>query len=413
MNILWHSNAPWVGSGYGTQTDLFAGLLAKAGHEVTVSAYYGLRGAKFNANGVRILPGGNEGWGNDILTAHVEALKPDVTVALMDLWVLHDSVIKESGVTAWAPVDHDPVPPTVADKLKLVKHAWAMSRFAEQQMRNLGLDPAYVPHGVDTDVFVPADRSAARAQLALDDSTFLVVCVAANKGWPSRKSLDRLLKAWGRFVQSKPDSVLYIHADPRDAGGGVDLATVARYYGVPERTLRFPDLYRLVRGDYGSGALNTLYNAADVMVLPSAGGGFEIPLIEAQAAGCPVVTTAVTAMAELVGPGYGIPVDPFDGMAWTLQESEQANVLPSQILTGLEWAYDQRGNAKLRADSREFALEYDGRRVLAAYMLPALEKAAARPADEALRDARSAQRRALRDRPAEAPEPRFAQHEAI
>ena len=162
---------------------------------------------------------------------------------------------------------------------------------------------------------------------------------------------------------------------------------MARFYGIPERNLRFPDVYRLLRGSYGPAELNLLYNAADVMALPSAGGGFEIPLIEAQSAGCPVVTTSVTAMAELAGPGYLIDVDPFDGLAYTAQGSEQANVLPSQILAGLEWGLERMGDERLRAESRAFAQSYDGRRVLRDYMLPALADAAERLETERVRSA--------------------------
>ncbi len=372
LNILWSANAAYVPSGYGQQTALFTRLLTEAGHHVVVSAFYGLKGAELTINGVRHLPGGIDPWGNDLLPLHHDAFRPDVTVALVDVWVLQPDMLARVPITAWAPIDHDPAPPAVVDRLRRCAHVWAMSRHGQRELRRLGLDPVYVPHAVDTDVFHPIDRIDARARLQIDDGALFAVCVAANKGWPSRKSLDRLFKAWARFAARHPSALLYVHSYPGDDYGGPDLIEMAGFYGIPERNLRFPDVYRLLRGSYGPAGLNLLYNAADVMVLPSAGGGFEIPLIEAQSAGCPVVTTRVTAMAELVGPGYGIPVDPFDGLVYTEQGSEQANVLPGQILDGLEWALEQRGDARLRADSRAFALDYDARRVLRDFMLPAL-----------------------------------------
>jgi glycosyltransferase involved in cell wall biosynthesis len=373
VNLIWHSNSAFTPSGYGGQTALFTRLLNEAGHNVIISTFYGLKGAELTINGVRHLPGGIEPWGNDLLPLHYEAFRPDVMVALVDAWVLQPETLARVPITSWAPIDHDPAPPAVIDRLRRCAHVWAMSRHGEREMRRAGLDPAYVPHGVDCDVFRPLDRAMARSRLEIDEDTFFAVCVAANKGWPSRKALDRLFKAWARFAARHPSALLYVHTYPGDDYGGPNLIELAQFYGIPERNLRFPDVYRLLRGSYGPTELNLLYNAADVMVLPSAGGGFEIPLIEAQAAGCPVITTRVTAMAELIGPGYGLHIDPFDGLAYTEQGSEQANVLPSQILDGLEWAIERRGDETLRADSRAFALDYDGRRVLREFMLPALE----------------------------------------
>ena len=67
LKILIHSNAAFVGSGYGQQTGLFSRLLTQAGHHVIVSAFYGLRGVEMTINGVRHLPGGLEQYGNDLL----------------------------------------------------------------------------------------------------------------------------------------------------------------------------------------------------------------------------------------------------------------------------------------------------------------------------------------------------------
>ncbi len=404
LKLLIHSNAAFVGSGYGQQTGLFSQLLKQAGHEVIVSAFFGIQGAELTANGIRHLPRGLDPWGNDVLPLHYETFKPDVLLTLIDIWVLRPEVLAKVPVTAWTPVDHDPIPPAVAAALKQVAQPWAMSRFGEREMKRVGLSPDYVPHGVDTEAFHPIDRADARQKLGVDEGAFFAVSVAANKGWPSRKSLDRLLKAWARFVERHPDSLLYLHTLPGDQQGGIDLVELAGFYGVPEKALRFPDVYRMLRGSYGPTELNLLYNAADVMVLPSAGGGFEIPLVEAQACGTPVVTTAFTAMAELVGPGYGIVVDRFDGTWFTEQGSEQANVLPGQILTGLEWAFERRGDLKLRAEARDFAMAYDAKHVLDTYMLPALERQAeAQRAKAAGREERTAARLALRPETAAKP----------
>jgi glycosyltransferase involved in cell wall biosynthesis len=49
-----------------------------------------------------------------------------------------------------------------------------------------------------------------------------------------------------------------------------------------------------------------IYSSFDVLMNCSAGEGFGIPIVEAQACGVPVVTHAVTAMPELTWNGYTV-----------------------------------------------------------------------------------------------------------
>jgi glycosyltransferase involved in cell wall biosynthesis len=50
-------------------------------------------------------------------------------------------------------------------------------------------------------------------------------------------------------------------------------------------------------------------SAAEGLVFPSLYEGFGIPILEAQGLGCPVVTSSLSSMPEVVGSG-GILVDP-------------------------------------------------------------------------------------------------------
>lgn len=368
------------------QTELAANWLAQQGHEVIISAFYGVRGKTFGAGNVTILPGSNEQWGNDVLIGHYDFYRPDVMFLLMDAWVLRDEVLDVTPSAVWTPIDHDPLPPSVASKLTHIKWPIAMSRHGEQQMRKAMVDPFYVPHMVNTSVYKPTDRNAARAAYGITDDRFTTVSVAANKGFPTRKNIDRILKAWGLFLRQQPGGLLYIHTNPYASNGGLDLLDVATFYGLraftgvlkPGDTLAnydvaFPDMYRMTRGDYGDEALNNAYNMADMFILPSAGEGFGVPAIEAQAAGCPVALTDFTAQSELAEAGYKIPVDPVDDMTYTLQQSEQALPKVSEIIKAYEWGYEQRGNTALRERAREFAMGYDVDRVMPRYMMPVFE----------------------------------------
>lgn len=392
--ILWVSNAVYVPSGYGVQSRLFCLRAVADGHEVINFAFYGHGGPAATWNNILVLPRSKHGYGEDMLIPHYEHHKPDHMVMLMDIWPYAPEVLDKLPLTAWVPIDHDPAPPQVIDRLKHVKHIWSMSRFGEAKLKEAGLTSTYVPHGVDTNVFKPVDglRASARERMGIDEADFLAVMVAANKGWPSRKNIPEVLAAWATFIKQHPTARLYLHTDVGQDYGGLDVVACASFYGIPAHNLIFPNAYQLENGMHGDGAMNALYNAADVKLLPSAGEGFGIPVIEAQASGCPVIVTDATAQAELAGPGYKITVDP-DDWIYTLQRSHQARVRPSRIVEALEWALEQRGNADLRTKAREFAMQYDADHVWTAYMKPALEaQKAAKDQLEAERASRTAAR---------------------
>lgn len=400
MKILWVSNAPFVGSGYGVQTDLFTKLMRDDGHKPIVFGFFGHHGPPMQANGIEILPTSLDGWGNDILSSHVAHYQPDATVVLMDVWVYEKRVLKP--VTAWVPIDHDPMPPAVLENLRECKYIWAMSRFGEKKIREAGLTCDYVPHGVDTNAYKPTDRAATRKIWGIDDDTFFVTTCAANKGYPSRKSLDKIMKAWSKFIQTHPNSLLYMHTLPTAHYAGIDLVKMSQFYGIPDKNLRFPDLYRFNRNDYTPNILNDLYNAADVFLLPSAGEGFGVPVIEAQSAGCPVIVSDFTAQGELCGAGFKIEIDPFDDLVYTNQDSEQAHIRPSKIVEALEWALKEKGNQALRDQARAFAMKYDARLVWNQYMRPALEK---QVTEVEARKSRTAKRLAMRNALIPSPSP--------
>lgn len=72
--------------------------------------------------------------------------------------------------------------------------------------------------------------------------------------------------------------------------------------------------------------LARIYNAVDCLALPSLVEGFGLPIIEAQACGCPVVTSNISSMPEVAG-GGAVLVGPYsiddihDGIQKVLNES--------------------------------------------------------------------------------------------
>jgi glycosyltransferase involved in cell wall biosynthesis len=114
-----------------------------------------------------------------------------------------------------------------------------------------------------------------------------------------------------------------------------------------------------------------LYNAFDVLVNPSYGEGFGVPIVEAQACGVPVIVTDWTSMPELCGAGWLVDGDP-----WYDASQGAFYKCPSiaDIYERMAEAYETARDPKLGETAREFALDYDVDHVTKTYWEPVLEE---------------------------------------
>jgi len=87
MRIVWHSNWVRAPTGYGKQTRHVVCRLDQLGHDIYVSANYGLHGRPLEVDGVVHLPGllGGRASVHGALFMHVKELKPDLVCTLMDV----------------------------------------------------------------------------------------------------------------------------------------------------------------------------------------------------------------------------------------------------------------------------------------------------------------------------------------
>ncbi len=323
-----------------------------------------------------VYPG--EDWNRTVFqwAMHHGQGEPVTVITLMDVWPLDREIYAELNrrgrLACWTPVDHKPVPPPVFDFLERTEAVpIAMSRFGENELREAGLDPLYVPHGIDTNMYVPRDRKEMRDLLNFPEDAFVVGMVANNQGQsPPRKAFSEALLAFSIFQQDHEDAILYLHAEMSGFRNGLDLTRMAERFDIPSGALRFSDQVMMEFG-IPPGVLCGLYNTFDVLLHPSYGEGFGIPIIEAQACGTPVIVTDWTSMPELCGAGWKVGGVPWDhGMAEAFWMKPDVD----QIIEALEEALENRGNDQLRMQAREFALQYDADSVMENYWIPALEQ---------------------------------------
>ncbi|HLK10447.1 MAG TPA: glycosyltransferase family 4 protein [Candidatus Binatia bacterium] len=180
------------------------------------------------------------------------------------------------------------------------------ARAADEVVRDYGVDPArlrVVYNGVDLARFHPARRSVLGPPLraALGIPPGVRVCAAIGTGF-ARKGFDLLFRLWEE--DAPRDTVLVVVGDDE---------RLAAY----RRRAQRPPLAERVRITGRRGDVDAVLAAADVVCVPSRQEAFGNVVLEACAAGVPVVTSRRVGAAELLdGPlGELVVDDPEDRRA--------------------------------------------------------------------------------------------------
>jgi glycosyltransferase involved in cell wall biosynthesis len=280
-------------------------------------------------------------------------------LTLFDVWVAINEAYHHLPIVAWVPIDHDPVPPRVAEWCIKGgnKYIVAMSKHGEQALLKAGVPRdrlTYIPHAIDTKVWTH-EGPTCRDVLRVPEDAHLTVITAMNKG--KRKSFPEMLKAWALFAQQHEDAYLYLHTDRWGHLDGINLIPVLKAVGAPEDRIRWVNSSQM-RAGIPAETLAAIMRSANVLLLASRGEGFGIPVIEAQACGTPVIVTDWTAQPELVRDhGYIADGQP----EWDeMQESWWKIPHIGHILQGLENNYTDTKIGRVdRAALAKKMYEYD------------------------------------------------------
>lgn len=361
--LLWMSDAPMLVSGFGTVTRDILARLPRDRFDVRAVGW-GHSGWPYDREAFPydIYPSNPNTFGRDSLQGAVNHFRPDIIVGLADVWMLaalaelpRDGTFRK---IAYYPLDGAPFPKEWRATLEQFDALVAYSEFGRAVTLAAcpDLDIELIYHGIDTNVFRPLDKAEVKQKFKVEGK-FVVGCVARNQ---PRKQLPLLIRAFAQFHRSHPDSVLLLHTDPDDIGW--DLDGLVTRYGVDDATI-ISRVQNVTRG-ISAADLNFVYNCMDVMALPTAGEGFGLPIVEAMAAGVPVVVTDYSACKEFAeGRGELIAVKEFLTMGRVNIDHAVINVddLTAKLV---KLANDPALRERYARDGRAFAETLDWDRIM-------------------------------------------------
>lgn len=358
MNTLIQGNAPWGHTGYSVPTRSLSERLVALGHNVYVFCFYGLHGGVIKFGNVTMLPPYEEPWGNDIIDGHIKHYDIDLLITMMDAWVLHSYGNRGTKWLSWCPIDHKDAPAAVVAALQTCHYPAPYTLHGEQALHRAGIAKAKHIHiGTETGQFYPDPdgRKSMRDLWGVPQDAFVMGMVANNRGYPLRKGFDTAFEAFAKFRKKHKNSYFYCHTNPAPGPDRPELTPFVLAAGLKMSDIIWPDPYAYAMG-YPTAIMRHIYNAFDVLAVPSVGEGFLVPAIEQAACGGKVIATNCTSLPEVTCPDARFLLrNLYDktspqGQVWSYPTAKE-------LLAGLNWAFQHRGDEVMARRARQFVVE--------------------------------------------------------
>jgi glycosyltransferase involved in cell wall biosynthesis len=351
------------------------------GHKITFLCNYGVEGAKATWENFDCWHRSDFDQSCDsVIEFYTDMLHPDIVITHWDAWPIPASFGIRKGVrwVPWFPIDRHPLSVRVASSIKTAYWLWPWCQDAKKALEDKGFhNLTVVPLCTDTNIFkpltvlpdgTPCDKDIIKKNLGVDGK-FVVGMVAANMDY--RKGIERAFHAIALLKDKIPEIKLLLHA-PKVTPTGLNLEFLITQNGVADFvSMTSPKNFHL---GFQREEMAQLYNAMDILILPSGGEGFGLPILEANACGVPVIATNYTAMTEIT---YGWLLEPVSRVICPDDHSYQAVVSDEQLADKILEAYYLKENAnsvweQMKVETREHALNWDADKVVMESWVPAL-----------------------------------------
>jgi glycosyltransferase involved in cell wall biosynthesis len=192
-------------------------------------------------------------------------------------------------------------------------HIVTLNRWMQDRVKQSALLSRFpvsvIPNSIDTEVFAPQDRAAARQSLGIDHEGPIIL-FAAQSIVDRRKGFRFLLEALGGL------------------DGPADLLLLSLGEGPSREDFRFPQLHLGHIAD--ERALATVYSAADLFVIPSIQDNLPNTILESLACGTPVVGFNIGGIPDMVRPretGMLAPAGDVEGLRAAIRQLLQDGTL--------------------------------------------------------------------------------------
>jgi len=157
---------------------------------------------------------------------------------------------------------------------------WVLEQAALSILAEATVEQFLIPNGIDTEVFRPGDRAAARKELGLDPDALIVMFTAGGERPNPFKDTASVMAAVPLVVQALPDrNVLFVALGAGGSASPDPHVVHVPFAKDPSRVARY-------------------LQACDVYAHMALAETFGLAIVEAQACGVPVVASAVGGVPE-------------------------------------------------------------------------------------------------------------------
>jgi glycosyltransferase involved in cell wall biosynthesis len=216
---------------------------------------------------------------------------------------------KQFDLVYYFPVDHPGEVTHDSAMIDMADRAVAYNKFGADAVESTGRHVTDIsPHGVDARAFHPIpqeERKAFRKQTwHADDDTFVLINVNRNT---LRKDVAKTILAFSEFKKLVPKSMLYLNMRMIDGSANymLDLIACIKELNLDhKKDVIFPTKFNPMEG-FPINVLNQFYSSADAYITTHLGEGWGLTVVEAMAAGCPVIAPKNTSMPEILGDNRG------------------------------------------------------------------------------------------------------------